>query len=394
MRLARRPLCALTLVVLGWVPLGAQTPVGTAFTYQGRLTDGGSPANGTYDLQFTLYDAADGGNPVGSPVPHPNVPVAGGVFTVLLDFGASAFTGSARWLEVGVRPGGTGGGFVIVSPRHPLTPLPYALDSQRLGGLPPASYQARVTGACGSPNFMRAVGADGSVTCVQVDFADISGSLPEYVTQSELGVLATELDALDSELAALGTDAARLSADNTFSGSNTFDSGSNSFSGQVRVVPSASAACDAGRQGALRYDSASQNLEFCDGSAWRAPGPQRASVTLSGTSTQVICGAAPSTFVPVSSVTFTSNGRPIFGSFFYSTMSAAGGGGFTKLRVIHTQTGNVVATHSVTDQATGLLMTFGGSGFSSGADVTLQLSCSGLATTIGVGPYQIVIAEQ
>jgi hypothetical protein len=27
---------------------------GTAFTYQGKLTDGGIPANNTYDLQFKL----------------------------------------------------------------------------------------------------------------------------------------------------------------------------------------------------------------------------------------------------------------------------------------------------------------------------------------------------
>jgi len=31
---------------------------GTAFTYQGRLTDGGSPANGGYDLRFSIYDAS------------------------------------------------------------------------------------------------------------------------------------------------------------------------------------------------------------------------------------------------------------------------------------------------------------------------------------------------
>ena len=34
--------------------------MGTAFTYQGRLTDGGSPADGEYDFRFRLYDAASG----------------------------------------------------------------------------------------------------------------------------------------------------------------------------------------------------------------------------------------------------------------------------------------------------------------------------------------------
>jgi len=28
------------------------TPLGTAFTYQGRLSDGGAPASGIYDLRF------------------------------------------------------------------------------------------------------------------------------------------------------------------------------------------------------------------------------------------------------------------------------------------------------------------------------------------------------
>ena len=32
---------------------------GTAFTYQGRLNDGASPANGVYDLRFTIYDSTN-----------------------------------------------------------------------------------------------------------------------------------------------------------------------------------------------------------------------------------------------------------------------------------------------------------------------------------------------
>ena len=41
---------------------------GTAFTYQGRLTDNGGPANGNYDLQFVLRDAAMAGGQVGSAI--------------------------------------------------------------------------------------------------------------------------------------------------------------------------------------------------------------------------------------------------------------------------------------------------------------------------------------
>ena len=54
-------------------PTGTErAPVGSSFTYQGRLTDGGSPANGNYDLQFRLYDDLTGGNQIGSTV-HVNV---------------------------------------------------------------------------------------------------------------------------------------------------------------------------------------------------------------------------------------------------------------------------------------------------------------------------------
>jgi hypothetical protein len=37
----------------------------TAFTYQGQLTDNGSPANGLYDFTFQLFDGATNGNGVG-----------------------------------------------------------------------------------------------------------------------------------------------------------------------------------------------------------------------------------------------------------------------------------------------------------------------------------------
>ncbi len=33
----------------------------TAFTYQGRLQDGGNPATGLYDFEFRLFDASLGG---------------------------------------------------------------------------------------------------------------------------------------------------------------------------------------------------------------------------------------------------------------------------------------------------------------------------------------------
>ena len=107
------------------LPVAAQTPAGTAFTYQGRLADAGSPASGPFDFEFLLFDSAAGGSQVGTTAARDDVPVSTGLFTVGLDFGATAFAGSKRWLEIRVRPG-AGGTFQTLSPRQELTPSPHA----------------------------------------------------------------------------------------------------------------------------------------------------------------------------------------------------------------------------------------------------------------------------
>jgi hypothetical protein len=111
--------------------------VGSGFTYQGRLFDSGSPANGTYDLQLVLYTAEVGGSQVGGTLLKENVSVQDGLFTVMLDFGSSAFTGDPRYMEIGVRPGDSTGAFSVLSPRRPITPTPYAVyagNADRLDG--------------------------------------------------------------------------------------------------------------------------------------------------------------------------------------------------------------------------------------------------------------------
>lgn len=95
----------------------------TAFTYQGRLDESGSPANGEYDLEVGLWDAADGGGQIGSTVAFANVPVQNGLVTLELDFGADAFDQSGRWLEVRVNG-------VRLMPRQPVMRTPYALQTR------------------------------------------------------------------------------------------------------------------------------------------------------------------------------------------------------------------------------------------------------------------------
>ncbi len=52
--------------------------------------------------------------------------VSNGVFTVMLDFGPGAFTGSNYWLDVSVSPSGSNT-FTELSPRSPLASVPYAV---------------------------------------------------------------------------------------------------------------------------------------------------------------------------------------------------------------------------------------------------------------------------
>ncbi|MGH7953739.1 MAG: hypothetical protein ACREFE_17720, partial [Limisphaerales bacterium] len=58
--------------------LAAQTlrAQGTAFTYQGRLDDSGSPANGIYDLRFTIYDSMIDGSAVSDSLTNFNTAVS------------------------------------------------------------------------------------------------------------------------------------------------------------------------------------------------------------------------------------------------------------------------------------------------------------------------------
>lgn len=107
-----------------------QAPLGTGFTYQGKLTDSNLPVNTACDFQFGLWDEETGGAQLGNTQTVGGVPVEGGLFTVVVnagsEFGPDAFDGEARWLEIGVRCPAGSGTFVPLAPRQALTAAPYA----------------------------------------------------------------------------------------------------------------------------------------------------------------------------------------------------------------------------------------------------------------------------
>lgn len=140
--------------------------IGTAFTYQGSLEDGSGPVTDTCDFQFQLYDAAAGGNLMGTnPQSKPGVAVDAGVFTVNdLDFGASAIDGTARWLEISVCcPSPCA--LTLLSPRVALTPAPHAL------ALP--GFRTQQTSTGDTPNIIG--GFSGNSVSGSVGGATISG---------------------------------------------------------------------------------------------------------------------------------------------------------------------------------------------------------------------------
>ncbi len=133
-----------------WLSVSALQAQTTAFTYQGKLTDAGNPANGNFDLQFKLFDTVTVGTGTqqGAPVTVSNVTVTAGIFTVQLDFGAGVFSGAGRFLEIAVKPT-SGGTFTVLGPRQSITSTPYAIKSANAAtadGLSPACAGC-VTGA-------------------------------------------------------------------------------------------------------------------------------------------------------------------------------------------------------------------------------------------------------
>ena len=201
---------------------------GTAFTYQGQLNDSGSPASGSYDLTFALYNSTNLASPVlAGPITNSAVAVTNGLFTTVLDFGSGVFTGTNYWLQIGVRTNGGTNSFTTLAPRQPLTPTPYAVFANTASNLSGTLPSAQLTGALPS--------------------AQISGTYSGAVTFSNsannfIGVFSgngSSLSNLNASQLTSGTVAdARLSANvpllnanQTFSGASAFTNTGNSFRG-------------------------------------------------------------------------------------------------------------------------------------------------------------------
>ncbi|MGH8040792.1 MAG: hypothetical protein ACREPN_01975 [Rudaea sp.] len=135
-------------------------PLGTAFTYQGQLTFNGSPASGNFDFQFALFTVASGGAAVDT-ITLTSQSVSEGLINATLDYTDIPFNGQALWIEVRVRPAGSGT-YTVLTPRQPITATPYALFALtgNQGPQGPAGSQGPA-GAMGAQGPAGAMGAQG-----------------------------------------------------------------------------------------------------------------------------------------------------------------------------------------------------------------------------------------
>ncbi|MGH7951591.1 MAG: WD40/YVTN/BNR-like repeat-containing protein, partial [Limisphaerales bacterium] len=197
---------------------------GTAFTYQGRLDDSGSPANGIYDLRFTIYDSMIDGSAVSDSLTNFNTAVSNGLFVVTLDFGAGIFTGPDRWLDIGVRAEGVTN-FTTLNPRQPLTSVPYAIfansASNLLGNLSAAQLSGTLP-ASAFAGYTNTVALTNGANLFAGTFSGNGGAVTNVNVTHLTGVLA------DNQLPA---NTAFVNSNQLFSGANNFTNWGNNFTG-------------------------------------------------------------------------------------------------------------------------------------------------------------------
>lgn len=152
------------------VPVWGQT---SAFTYQGLLTSSNGPANGTYDIQFTLFATNLTGNAIAGPVTNSATAVSNGLLDATVDFEPGVFTGINCWLDIAVRTNGTTP-FIELTPRQRITSTPYASFANTASNLVGTIPATQVSGALQSVSASSPLLASGS--------QNVTISIPSYLT--------------------------------------------------------------------------------------------------------------------------------------------------------------------------------------------------------------------
>ena len=122
----------------------------TAFTYQGRLDQGGQPATGIYKMSFRLYDRETGGSPL-TTFPVNNVPVTNGLFSVNIDLESVGLLARDPWMEIFVATNGVTE-FSALEPRTRITAAPKAHYADIAGSVTNRSIRADQIASSNKPD--------------------------------------------------------------------------------------------------------------------------------------------------------------------------------------------------------------------------------------------------
>jgi photosystem II stability/assembly factor-like uncharacterized protein len=227
----RKIICRLLCVLFALCVVEIIRAQGTAFMYQGRLNDGGSPATGNYDLRFQVYDAVTNGNAVGFPLTNSAVAVSNGLFTTTLDFGAGIFTGTNYWLQIGVQTNGLTNAFVALSPRQPVLPVPYAIFANTASNLLGTLAATQLSGTLPASAFAGYTNTVALTNGANLFNGTFNGTFSGNGTNL-VNLNASQLTGGTVADARLSTNVPLLNGNQTFTGANIFTNmAGNSFSG-------------------------------------------------------------------------------------------------------------------------------------------------------------------
>jgi hypothetical protein len=230
-RLAVLACCLLITAIC--LPAVAQST--SSFTYSGRLLDNGAPANGLYDMAFTLHSSETGNSPVGNPstVLVPDVNVVQGLFTTVLDFGPDAFTGDPRWLEVSVGP--TNVTLTVLGPRPQVRTVPQSSFARTAGRSVTADTATNAVLSKRAEVADTAVVATNAVMASRAVVADTATNAT-FATKAQTAVTS------DTATNAVVAQRARSLDAGTYSNALSFTSAANAFAGSGAGLTSLDAA--------------------------------------------------------------------------------------------------------------------------------------------------------
>jgi hypothetical protein len=247
----------LALVFTAFIFTNAAFSQTSSFNYQGKLTETGAAANGSYQFQFKLYDAVAGGSQIGPTLSDVPVTVTDGTFAANLDFGAAAFTGPDRYLDVSVRKT-AGDPYTPLTPRQKVNSAPYASRAAKAGDADSVGGQSGATIATAIQTVNEATSANTANAIVKRDAIGkiIVGSI-QFADNTSIST------------APVGGGSALLTSANNWTAMNTFSAGLSAANNAITNVANPFAATDATNKqyvdaNTIRFVPAVQQLSVGD----------------------------------------------------------------------------------------------------------------------------------